>query len=309
MQPDFKQFNELLSKGIFVPVSQEIPADLETPVTVFMKLEKLGASFLLESVESGKNLGRYSVIGLGPSFTFKVENDTAIINRNGQESKILLADKDPFNILKELLSEYKVATIEDNVAGLFSGAVGYIGYDMIRYFEKVPCTKPKELNLPGSLFYFTDTMLIFDHVKRTLSITVLVQSKEEVGDEDAAKTLYDEAQKKIEEIRKILSQPLSNDILRHSKEGQLGDGQQKKSNFTLEEFKQAVVKAKDYIKAGDIFHYPIQMLDQDRLLSGIDILLDKVDRSLHLSRHIDYPPANIFDLTGELSFKLFPRHI
>ncbi len=239
--PELKKFNQLTQKGYSVPVAREIPADLETPVTVFLKLKSTGATFLLESVESGKNLGRYSFIGLAPSFTVKVKDDAVIINRGSKESRVELAGSNPLAKIKELLSNYKVALVDENLPGLFAGAVGYMSYDIVRYFENISKTKPQELDLPDALFLFNETMIVFDHVKRKLKVMVLSNGPE----------TYEEVTRRIDDIIKILSEtPVRIDGQVSSRQkGDFATG----SNFTREEFKEIVLKAKEYIKAGDIF--------------------------------------------------------
>lgn len=292
-KPNLKKFNQLACTGKYIPVSRSVSIDLETPVTVFLKLRAMGASFLLESVENAKNIGRYSVIGLAPVFSFKVAGEEAVINQHAHQAKVSLKGVNPLDKLKEALGNYELVDTGDELAKAFAGAVGYAGYDMVQYFENVPESKSDKLNLPDSLFILTDTMLIFDHLQRKLTVMVLTVAGK---DQKANKASYNQAVSRIEEIIKVLSLPLSTTDLnlpgyKISKKGK------SKSNFTPVSFKKAVLKAKKHIKAGDIF----QVVLSQRLKGKTSAHPFQIYRSLRMlnpSPYMFYLNFGDFQLVG-----------
>jgi anthranilate synthase component 1 len=158
-QPTLDEVKKMAGQGNLVPVYREIVADLETPVSAFLKINRGGPSFLLESVEGGQRLARYSFIGTEP---YRLSTTTAPDN------------KDPLPAIAKELDKFKIVP----VAGLprfCGGAVGYISYETAGRFEALPSPHTDPLGLPESLFMFTDTMLVFDHVSHTIKVLSLVR--------------------------------------------------------------------------------------------------------------------------------------
>jgi anthranilate synthase component 1 len=241
--PTLEEFQNVAKPGALVPVYREILADLETPVTAYMKIAKDQAySFLLESVERADQIGRYSFLGANPAVVFQSKGRTVTITRGGRASSY--ESDDPLEELRKLMSEYQAVPVE-GVPEFHGGAVGYLSYDQVRFFEKLPDKNPDPLNLPDLYFMITDTILIFDHVNNRLKI---VSNAHVRGD---ASTAYHDATRKIEELERALRRPLmvSTERLHSAPENANGI----KSNLTREEFCAAVRKAKEYISAGDIF--------------------------------------------------------
>ncbi|MBU0580795.1 MAG: chorismate-binding protein, partial [Candidatus Margulisbacteria bacterium] len=222
--PSAEDFTKLAQKGNLIPVYKEIFADLETPVSAFLKIESEN-SFLLESVEQGENIARYSFIGSKPFLKFT-------------------AKKDPYQELKNLLKKYKPVTYP-GLPPFHGGAVGYFSYDSVRCLEEVPDNKSDDLNLPLAQFLLTDTILAFDHVQHK----ILVISNALVKNDP--KKAYAQAQKKIEHLINKLkkAQPLHTFLETNSQV----DASKIRSNMNQDEYKKIVEKAKEYIKAGDIF--------------------------------------------------------
>ncbi|RPH40341.1 MAG: anthranilate synthase component I, partial [Planctomycetota bacterium] len=148
------------------PTVREVPADLETPVSAFLKLKGHGARFLLESVEMGENLGRYSFIGLDYLRNIKVLPEHVIVEERGKSEVIPIGNRNPLEILRTLMAP--LALKHDSLPGLVGGAVGYIGYDFVRFIERIPSKLPDPLGLPLCNFYLASTMVIFDHVKHKM---------------------------------------------------------------------------------------------------------------------------------------------
>ena len=134
--PDFETFTKLAKEGNLIPVYREILADTETPVTALMKLADRPHLFLLESVEGGEKWGRYSFLGADLLAIFRVRGDEIVIEENGAVQRRPHGG-DPLRFLKELLGRYRPVPVE-GLPRFFGGAVGFLGYDMVRYFEKLP---------------------------------------------------------------------------------------------------------------------------------------------------------------------------
>ena len=224
---------------------REIPADLETPVSAFIKLKGHGARFLLESVEKGENLGRYSFIGLDYLKNIKVLPDYVIVEEHGKSDVIPIKDRNPLEILREIMAP--MAIRHDTLPGLVGGAVGYIGYDFVRYLERLPSTLPDVLGLPLCNFYLASTMVIFDHVKHKMLLVT-------VG--------HDHPQDKLDEVHGHLTQPLPAEWTRPAP---VQRRTQYTSDFTQQDFEQAVLKAKEYIRIGDIFQVVLSQRAQGEI--------------------------------------------
>ncbi|MFH0839134.1 MAG: anthranilate synthase component I [Candidatus Omnitrophota bacterium] len=241
--PDQKKFLKNAKKANMIPVYKEIVADMETPVSAYVKLDKGAYSYLLDSVEGGERLGRYSFLGINPSLVFSSSGKKIIIIR-GKKRITFTTVHDPLYEIKKLMSEFKFSGDYD-IPRFFGGFVGYIGYDMVRFFEDIPQKNPDELSLPDSYLILADELLIFDHINHTIKIVVNAYIK---GSPIIA---YKKALRRIDDIIRTLKKPAN--ILPFSA-GDLSDELLTgiKSNMTEREFIRAVRKAKEYIKNGDI---------------------------------------------------------
>ncbi len=239
--PDKKEFLRLSKKGNLIPVCRTILADMETPVSAFAKIEGR-YSFLLESVEGGQNVGRYSFLGCEPYMLFQSKNDEIGITAFDKKKRTEVLKGDPFEVLKRLMKEHRPMKVE-GLPRFHGGAVGYIAYDAVRFIEKIPDKNPDDLGLADIQFLFTDTIIAFDHVKHMINVISNARIK------DDPSRSYDLAVKKIENIIRRLKAPVK------LKQLELPDEPpdiRLSSNFTKAEFESNVVKAKEYIKAGDI---------------------------------------------------------
>lgn len=245
--PDFETFKARAQEGNLVPVYREILADMETPVSAFLKLRAAGNgyAFLLESVAGGENVARYSYLAVNPYKTFSSKGRTVTINEGGAERTIELPDdEDPLHELKRQLAQYKFVPLPgwERFSG---GAVGYLGYDMVRFFEDLPDKNPDDLNLPESQFMFAHTIVIFDHVMHR----VRVMSHAEIGDDPQA--AYWEAVQHIDEVVRILTGPLPETTPCTGPKSMPSDPSALPSTMTKAQHREAVLKAKEYIAAGD----------------------------------------------------------
>ncbi|MEW5744432.1 MAG: anthranilate synthase component I [Nitrospirota bacterium] len=249
--PDFDTFIALARQGNLIPVYKEILGDSETPVSAFLKLDKKPA-FLLESVTGGEKWARYSFLGIDPAMTVVFHGRRGEISSNGSRSTV--EAEDPLIIIKETLGQFTPV----EVPGLprFSGGfVGYIGYDVVKFFERVPDLRKPALDMPDIFLMLTDTLLIFDNLKQTIKIVCNVHVN---GDD--RKGAYDEAGKKIDRIIGDLTggQVSPGAALRipsgHPSPGAARPTPAKKfvSNFRKEDFLEAVAQSKEHVLAGDV---------------------------------------------------------
>ncbi len=244
LKPSREEFRELAKQGNLIPVYTELIADCETPVSAFQKIDDGGYSFLLESAEKNDQTGRYSFVGSNPRTIFESNGKKIRITENGS-AREYEADGDPLAELQKLMAQYRNVEIPD-LPRFFGGAVGYLAYDVVRYFEPSIAAPPKdELQLPEMLFMITDTILIFDHRQRRLR--VLANAHVENGNADRA---YDDAGAKIEALLKKLAQPAS---LPNLSVYAAPQPIVPESNTTREEYLQTVRDTQEFIHAGDIF--------------------------------------------------------
>lgn len=244
-----EQFCDLAQCYNLIPLYREILADLETPVSAFMKVAQGDYTFLLESVEGGERLGRYSFIGFDPSLVLKTKNrQVEILRSKKRETFSLAEEEDPLHILKRLMQEFRWVG-DPTLPPFAGGAVGYLGYDIVRFFERLPDLKPDDLQLPDCFLLFTENLLVFDHVRHR--IKVLVNARVEGEDPSVA---YSQAVARIEEMIARLHTPLSlSPKTPYEKTTLASRSFQLSANMTPDQFCSAVRRAKEYIAAGDIF--------------------------------------------------------
>ena len=198
--PSFDKFKELSKKGNIIPVYREIMADLETPVSAFLKIDDGSYSFLLESVEGGERTARFSFLGSRPSMIFKSKNRSIEITE-GKTKKVFDTLTDPLEEIKKILSHYKYVNI-DGLPRFAGGLVGYLGYDVVRFFENIPDKNFDSIAIPDTLFILADTVLIFDHIKHRIKIVSNAHIK------GSPKDAYDTAVNKIDALINKLKKPL-----------------------------------------------------------------------------------------------------
>jgi len=247
--PSKKEFIELSRQGNIIPVYREMLTDFDTPISAFAKISDGGFSYLLESVERGEHLGRYSFLGSDPSLVIESRNNKMTI-RKGDSVDSYTADRDPVEEIKSIMNRVKFVSVK-GLPRFCGGLVGYMGYDMVRFFENIPDDNPEELELPDMQFVLTDTILIFDHVDRKIKV---VSNAMIDNDPDSA---YEEACNKIDIIMDKLKRPPVVPEVKITGAGSLME----ESNFTQEGFCDIVEKAKEHINCGDI----IQVVLSQRL--------------------------------------------
>ena len=240
--PSLEDFKRDAMPGALVPVYHEIMADLETPVSAYMKIaEGQPYAFLQESVERAEVIGQHSFVGANPRIIFRSKGRQVTIIRDGVEKSF--ESDDPFSELRTLMGTYQVVNVP-GVLGFHGGAVGYLSYDQVRFFESLPDDNPDPLDLPDLYFIITESILIFDHVNNRMKIVANVH----VGDD--AEAAYAEGIVQIRALEKKLRGPLPDS---HKIEATSTVDGEVRANVTREYFCDTVRKAKEYITAGDIF--------------------------------------------------------
>ncbi len=241
--PSRETVHRLFEQGDLVPVYRTLLADLETPVSVYLKLAQMGTtSFLLESVEGGEHIGRYSFLGVNPKGVITVKDNQVTRTLHGVTTTRLLAPgQDPLHAVKQEFARVKPVQL-DVLPRFVGGAVGYLSYDVVRYFERVPDTARKDLDVPDAAFLLPDTLVIFDHAKHQL---IVLANAHNTGDPDVA---YDDAIQRINQLVDALSQPLP-----HVPEADHPLDEELQSNMPRERYEQMVRDGKEYIAAGDAF--------------------------------------------------------
>jgi anthranilate synthase component I len=238
--PSFDLFKKLSEKGNLIPVYREIFADMETPVSAFKKLNTVDHCFLLESVEGGEKWARYSFLGFNPSIIFKSKGSRVEVVADGKTTVTMTAD--PLSLLKVLMKQYRPVEVQ-GLPRFFGGAVGYISYDMVRFFEKLPAASEDDCNWYDAYLMITDTLLIFDNLKHTLAIVYNAHVHEGAD----LKRIYAAALKRINTIISYLGKPLK----KEKPEKKIITGAVT-SNYKKNDFEKIVRQAKEYIRAGDI---------------------------------------------------------
>ena len=260
-QPSFAEFEKLAKKGNLIPVYREILADVETPVSVLMKLQNKDHVYLLESVEGGEKWGRYSFLGTDAGVVFRVHGKKVIIEDNG---KITTREHNgnPLNFLRELLKRYKPVAIS-GLPRFYGGAVGYLGYEMVRYFEKLSPSPPDDLNLDEAVFVISDSLMIFDNVRHTIKVVSCAYTEEA----DSLEERYQASCQKIESMIETISAAASHKITAST-----GNDVNFQSNMLPEEYRAAIEKAKNYIVAGDIIQVVLsQRFETEYSCNPIDL--------------------------------------
>ena len=235
LYPSLEQARPLAAQGNLCPLYAEVPADLETPVSAFLKVARSRYSFLLESVEGGERLARYSFIGTEPYRTLR---------SGGLSDDGRLAD--PLLDVEAELARFQAVTLP-GLPRFTGGAVGYLGYEVSHYFEpRVPVAAEDPLGLPEAILLFTDTLLVFDHLRHKIQVVSHFRLD---GDIEAA---YRQAAWRIEELVGRLERPLHRLPYRTQESASPPQGDRVSSNMSREEHHGGVLKAKGYIVAGDL---------------------------------------------------------
>ena len=260
--PEYNDFVEKSKEYNLIPVYQEIRADLETPLSIYIKLSDNKYSFLLESITGGENLARYSIIGTNPRKVIKT-------GKNQDYGEV-----DPLEIVKDEIKYFKVPELEE-LPVFTGGAVGYLSYETISYFENTVSKKENSnLEVPESIFLLTDSLVVFDHVKQTIFIIHYAK----INPNDELEKIFLESQKKINEIYEKIKKPIPNEfnnISNISKSNNKSNGElveEYEKNMSKAEYKAAIEKCIENIYSGEIIQVVFsQRLTKKTKASAIEI--------------------------------------
>src|SRR5438105_9195650 len=243
IHPTLDAFAQLATQGNLVPVWRELPADLDTPVSVFLKLraDSQAGAFLLESVEGGEQLARYSFIGVEPARVITIRGSEVQV-RNGQSENARAASGNPLDILRAQMQAYRVVRVS-GLPRFTGGLVGYLAYDIARCFERIPATAQDELGLPDAVLLLADPVVAFDHVKHRLLVIAHAHVN---GDVPCA---YAEAVARVERVVARLQAPLRVD--ERQRPFVSHPPRELRSNMTPAQYMHNVCAAKEYIAAGE----------------------------------------------------------
>ena len=252
-QPDFKAFSRLAREATLIPVVKSVSADLLTPVSAFLAIaQKESHAFLLESVERGEQIGRYTFLGAAPYMRVRARQGKVEVER-GRKHEVV--DDNVFQVVKGLLRKHRPATVP-GLPPFTAGAVGYFAYDVVRQLEKIGERAQDDLLLPDAEMMFFDRLLAFDHLRHQIHIVAAADVSRETP-----RRAYDRAIHDIALLEKKLASGLSPALWRKSGKGKLGKLKVHAAT-TRNGYLRGVQRCKEYIAAGDIFQVVLsQRLD------------------------------------------------
>jgi anthranilate synthase component I len=280
--PDYTTFCSNIAAAGLVPVHRQIIADLDTPLTIFAKVANTHSHvFLFESMEGGEKWGRYSFIGFDPLVTFASKGRNVVIEEDrGTELKTTKIKTDPLQALRTLMQDLK-AMDDPHLPRFCGGAVGFLGYDMVRFMEKLP-DRHQPLDFPDSSFMIPRIVLVHDSFRQTVTIVCWVRGVDGIEPEK----LYEDAIQRIDALVRLLKGPVPAEFNVASCESK-AQNHAFSSNMNRDEFCKMVERAREYIMAGDI----IQVVLSQRFHTQTGISALTLYRAL---RHINPSPYLFF---------------
>ena len=292
LKPDFDIFKKKYKLGKRQIIYTSLAADVHTPVSSLMKLEKENYTFLFESVEKGSQKGRYSVIGLKPDLIWECKNNHCRVTDKTLKKNYYENNISPLNSLRNLIQSNKLK-IPNQIPSISSGLFGYMGYEMIQYFEKVILSKKNNLELPDSIFIRPSMTLVFDNVNDKLFITrtVFPNGKDPVQS-------FNKAKKDIVNLTKKINKPLSRNSLelQSFKKG-MDVFKDVKSNTNYKDFKNMVEKAKKLIYEGEIFQVVLSRIFKKKIKNK-PLSIYRALRHLNPSPYLFYMSFKDFTIVG-----------
>ena len=275
--PDFQSFERLAQNVDLVPVYRRLISDSLTPVSAFHRIDSSSTAFLFESVIGGEKVGRYSFLAADPFMQIEARgNQIREIRADGSQNEF--ESDDPLAELRRRVQAVRAVRIED-LPPFVSGAVGYAGYDVVRYSEHLPNAPQDDRQLPDLAFAFYDRMIVFDHVTKTLVVVAMAHVGEKNNDSpaDYYQKQYEDAKQRVDDLVAQLATPstaLAPVDIDASGEVDIPYT----SNFKQSEFEAAVSKCVKYIEAGDIF----QVVISQRLVIDVECHPFEIYRTLRV---------------------------
>ncbi|MBW3543834.1 MAG: chorismate-binding protein, partial [Planctomycetes bacterium] len=278
--PSYEEFERLARESRLVPVYRQLVGDTLTPVSAYCRIQWGDSSFLFESVVGGEKIGRYSFLGADPFLQLDAWGNDVVVRRAGQPEPERYTSDDPLHDLERLLRQYRAVHLP-GLPRFAGGAVGYAGYDVVRYSERLPSAPEDDRRLPDLSFAFYDRMVVFDQINKT--VLVVAHGRSDAGDLRAE---YDRTCQRVDELCRQLQRgtdelQLTDIALRSdastgpggsASEAQMVDGRRVRSNFDRRRFEQAVEACKEFIRAGDVFQVVLsQRLERETQARPLDI--------------------------------------
>ncbi|VGO20515.1 anthranilate synthase component I [Pontiella sulfatireligans] len=307
--PDRETFLEQAKQGNLVPVWAELLADQETPVSAYKRVrtylrERDDAShtYLLESVEGGENIGRYSFIGGTPRTIIRAYGRRVEIATNGDTPKII-EDIDPLEALKNHMAQFAPVVDDPSLPRFIGGAVGFLGYDMVSQFEpRVPIIGNDDIGNPDMVFMVTDGLIVFDRVQHRMKIVANAHIE---GDPNEA---YDKAVAQIDELTEALQTPLHRVMIDAHVDA---EPLEPKSNTTKEEFLGMIEKAQEYIRSGDVIQTVLsQRFEVENEADSLDVY--RALRTINPSPYmycLDMGESSIVGTSPEILVRCEDKHV
>ncbi|MDX1671866.1 MAG: anthranilate synthase component I [Balneolaceae bacterium] len=282
---NLNQFKKLSEKFTAIPVYRRLMADVLTPVSLFLKLrEEAEYPFLLESVEGGEQIARYSFLGKDPFQTLHYDGETVFLEKGGDRSQL---DISYFDALKKMTTRYREPKLPD-LPRLTGGAVGFSSFDTVREIEHLPDQPREDVALPEAVWAFYDEIFAFDHVKQQVIIIKTVFMEEGGG---SIREKYEAAHSRLDHLEELVYRPVGRT------ESFSIHPEKLKSNLERDQFVKMVERAKEYIFEGDIFQVVLsQRFETD--FSGDRFMLYRALRMVNPSPYLFYLDFKTFSLVG-----------
>jgi anthranilate synthase component I len=288
IQPSFAEFQKLARQGNLIPLYDVFSADLLTPVSAYLRLAR-GArhSFLLESVEGGEKIARYTFVGADPEEVFRYAGGACVLE---SRNRMIWEERDPISFLRQHIAKFRPVRVP-GLPPLVAGAIGYFSYDMVRLIERLPKRLRDDIGLYDAMLMFYRGLIAFDHVQHRLWIVRNVYTE----GPGTLRAKYHDAVKEIRRTRELLEVPVESE--KPGKESRVGARAPVTSNVKRGEYLQAVRRAQHYIRAGDIFQVVIsQRFSAKTKAAPFDIYREL--RALNPSPYLFYLQMNDVHVVG-----------
>jgi anthranilate synthase component 1 len=290
----FEQFVDFSKQGNVVPIVDDLLADTDTPVSAYLKIaDESRYSFLLESVEGGEKIARYSFLGLDPFMLFEVSRKEYSVQSLRAEfqfiTKLLSGENHPLSALKKIFAHFRAVAIP-GLPRFSGGAVGYFGYETIQLVEDIPTVRDGGVDVPDMMLMFFDSLLVFDNLQRKIFVIVNSFLDDKGAQTRSLRPVYDRAVKRLHSVRKILGKSVSADLSSVSAKAL-------RYNTSREQFQRKVERCKEYILDGDIFQVVLsQHADREVSLNPFDLY--RVLRIINPSPYLYYLKADTLQIIG-----------
>ena len=275
IRPSLSQFKKMTPQGNLIPVYGEFLADMETPVSAYLKIKDKESSYLLESADGGTSWGRYSFIGYKPRLVVRFKNEQMEISRDGK-IETLNNIQNPLAVLRDLTSQYHSVTSED-LPPFQGGLVGFFNYDLIRTWEPVPGNCLDD-DMPEGIFTASRRLIIFDHLTHKITVAAHAHLSENTDPEDAYIQACHEVNETVSELKEPASIPMEKNEVKVST---------LESNMKKEKFLAGVERAREYIVSGEAIQVVLSQRFQGNI-SGDDFALYRNLRSVNPSPYMFY---------------------